>query len=243
MKCRDGHDSDDDDFCSVCGIAMGAPRRAAARPRPSLRRRTTPRPPAAGGPNACPSCGEPRTDTSARFCEVCRFDFVSKAPGPPPAAAAQAPRAPTPTPMIPKAQPAPPSAAVPASRSSAMPVQWELVVTADPALDTEPDPTSPCPKDAPERVYPFDKSELLVGREDDRRDIHPDIEVPDPGASRRHAKFARMADGGVALQDLASTNGTKLNGTEVASGSRHALKEGDRVTLGRWTSIVLRGRA
>jgi pSer/pThr/pTyr-binding forkhead associated (FHA) protein len=85
----------------------------------------------------------------------------------------------------------------------------------------------------------IDRAELLVGRHDDRRDIHPEISLHDPGASRRHAKFVVLTDGQVALQDLAATNGTNLNGVEVASGARHTLKDGDVVTLGRWTRIRL----
>jgi pSer/pThr/pTyr-binding forkhead associated (FHA) protein len=79
-----------------------------------------------------------------------------------------------------------------------------------------------------------------VGRRDDRRDIKPDVPLNDPGASRRHAKFVLAPDGLLALQDLASTNGTKLNGVEVEPGSRRPLRLGDEVTLGRWTRIVVR---
>jgi pSer/pThr/pTyr-binding forkhead associated (FHA) protein len=94
----------------------------------------------------------------------------------------------------------------------------------------------------PPTVVPLVGKEVLVGRRDEQRDIHPEIALDDPGASRRHAKFVFLADGGIALQDLASTNGTKLNGAEVAAGSRTSLKSGDSVTLGRWTRITLRGR-
>jgi pSer/pThr/pTyr-binding forkhead associated (FHA) protein len=80
---------------------------------------------------------------------------------------------------------------------------------------------------------------LLLGRPDARRDTPPELPVHDPGAAGRHAKVLVGADGGVALQDLASTNGTKVNGKEVASGSRVALAAGDEVTLGRWTRITL----
>jgi pSer/pThr/pTyr-binding forkhead associated (FHA) protein len=47
----------------------------------------------------------------------------------------------------------------------------------------------------------------------------------------------------VALQDLASTNGTQVNGADVPPGTRRRLVEGDAVTLGRWTRITLRGKA
>jgi pSer/pThr/pTyr-binding forkhead associated (FHA) protein len=88
-----------------------------------------------------------------------------------------------------------------------------------------------------------DKPDMLVGRHDDTRAIHPEVSLHDPGASRRHAKFVLEADGGIALQDLASTNGTQLNGQEVAPGTRRRLAPGDQVTLGRWTRITLRGSA
>ena len=173
----------------------------------------------------CPSCGERRAD-DARFCEVCRYDFVTGTGGPPPAVGAVAD------------PPAPPvgGAVVPSDA-------WELVVTVDPSLDTEPDPQTPCPTGSPEQVFAVDVAEMLVGRRDDRRDIRPEIPLGDPGTSRRHAKFVRNHDGSVSVQDLASMNGTRWNGVDMVAGSRQVLAEGDHVTLGRWTRIRLRRRA
>jgi hypothetical protein len=209
-RCRDGHASTELDYCSVCGVQMdGAPA------------------PVAGGANACPSCGEPRVDSAARYCEVCRYDFVSRKAGPPPAAAVPV-----------SVQPAQPASRAPGGAS-----EWELVVLVDGSLDTEPDAATPCPKDEPEHVFAIDLAETLVGRRDDRRDIRPEIPVSDPGTSRRHAKFVKNADGTVSLLDLASMNGTRLNGTDVAPGSRHPLKEGDEVTIGRWTRMRLRRKS
>ncbi len=104
-------------------------------------------------------------------------------------------------------------------------------------LDIDPDPSQPCPTGVAEVRVPFDRPELLVGRRDDLRDVHPDIPLVDPGTSRRHAKFVRGSDGSLALVDLASTNGSKLNGVDVPAGSRSILHPGDEVTLGRWTRI------
>jgi hypothetical protein len=210
VVCPAGHPSDESDYCSVCGAAIVA----ATAP-------LTPTPPrgAPGVPRAqaCPVCGEARVQ-GARFCEVCRYDFVSGAAGPPP-----------------KSVPAaPPAVAATSSR-------WQLVLTIDPALDTEPDPTAPPPVE-PERVFPVDLPEMLVGRRDDRQNIRPAVPVHDPGASRRHARFLLGADGAVSLHDLASTNGTKLNGKDVVSGSVVRLQAGDEVTLGRWTRIRLQVR-
>ena len=211
--CRDGHLSDEPDYCSVCGVAMGQ-----AGPPP------LPRASHAGGAKVCPECAEPRTDLAARFCEVCRFDFISGKAGSAPAVT-QAP--------------APGMTSPPVVASQGL---WEAVVTIEPALDKDPDPASPCPVGQPEQAFPVDMAEMLIGRRDDRRDIHPEVPLRDPGASRRHAKLLRNADGSVTLLDLASANGTWVNGAELAPGTRRALAEGDAVTLGRWTRIVLRSR-
>ncbi len=215
VVCPDGHPSDESDYCSVCGVAIVAP----AAP-------LTPTPPRAapGAPRAqaCPVCGEARSP-GARFCEVCRFDFVSGAAGPPPKSVPAAP---------------PPAAASPVVGTS---VRWQLVLSIDPALDTEPDPAVPPPVE-PERLFPVDLPEMLVGRRDDRQNIRPAVPLHDPGASRRHARFLLGPDGTVSLHDLASTNGTKLNGKDVVSGSVVPLQAGDEVTLGRWTRIRLQVR-
>lgn len=64
---------------------------------------------------------------------------------------------------------------------------------------------------------------LLVGR-------HPrcDVIITDPSVSRRHAQIT-FRDGVWVIQDLASTNGTSVNGARVG---RIALHEGDIVALG-----------
>lgn len=55
-----------------------------------------------------------------------------------------------------------------------------------------------------------------------------DIQVPDAGASRQHARIARR-DGGWVLTDLGSTNGTLVN-DQIAQD--HVLEDGDRITIG-----------
>jgi FHA domain-containing protein len=223
-KCREGHESTESDYCSVCGAQMPATGAARAKD------------PVTAGPGvsrtqgeACPACGEPRADPDARFCEVCRYDFVKRAAGPPPAG--------------PAAAPARPSAPHPAPASSSTAARWELVLTVDPSIDTEPDPASPPPTDEPERIFAIELAEMLVGRRDDHQNIRPAVPLNDPGASRRHAKILLDKDGAVRLQDLASMNGTKLNGQDVVSGSVNPLKDGDEITLGRWTRIRLRRHA
>ena len=55
-----------------------------------------------------------------------------------------------------------------------------------------------------------------------------DIQVPDAGASRQHARITRR-DGGWVLTDLGSTNGTLVNESTIGE---HALEDGDRITIG-----------
>ena len=255
--CREGHPSDEPDYCSVCGAPIPnahahahaharVPGAAAAMPVPRASHANTKPPLSSSVSVTCPSCGELRDDPDARFCEVCRYDFLERRPGPPPVARAQAPAAAPAAPTAPTPSPsASASASAAPSPSPSAPAghAWELVITVDPALDTDPDADHPCPSGAAPIVVPVDKGDLLVGRHDDTRAIHPEISLPDPGASRRHAKFVTDPDGAVALQDLASTNGTQLNGKDVPPGARQRLAEGDSVTLGRWTRITLRGRA
>ncbi|HET9620923.1 MAG TPA: sigma 54-interacting transcriptional regulator [Kofleriaceae bacterium] len=64
---------------------------------------------------------------------------------------------------------------------------------------------------------------LVVGRA-----APSDIEIPDPGLSRQHARFT-WDDHGIWVEDLDSTNGTKKNGAAV----RHArITPGDEIAIG-----------
>jgi pSer/pThr/pTyr-binding forkhead associated (FHA) protein len=59
-------------------------------------------------------------------------------------------------------------------------------------------------------VAQLDKGKpLVVGRT-----APADIEIPDPGLSRRHASFT-WGDDGIWVEDLGSTNGTKKNGEPI----------------------------
>lgn len=55
-----------------------------------------------------------------------------------------------------------------------------------------------------------------------------DVVVADPKASRKHVEI-RPAGNGFLLVDLQSTNGTKVNGTNVGE---HILVDGDRISIG-----------
>jgi len=66
-------------------------------------------------------------------------------------------------------------------------------------------------------------SSTIIGRRDDC-----DIVLDGPKVSRRHARISAGADG-LLLVDLASVNGTLLNGVEITS---ERLTPGDVVTIG-----------
>ena len=62
--CPSGHESADDDFCDVCGIAIGPA--------------AVPSTIAAVVALQCPHCGVPR---AGQFCESCGYDFTDLADG------------------------------------------------------------------------------------------------------------------------------------------------------------------
>ena len=99
-----------------------------------------------------------------------------------------------------------------------------------------------CPQNAPERTFPLDLDENLVGRRSDKKDIHPELMVADPGISRRHLSIRRREDGGLLVIELGSTNGTSLNEVPLEPGIPTPLKDGDQLTLGCWTRMTIRAR-
>lgn len=74
------------------------------------------------------------------------------------------------------------------------------------------------------RVFVLDDQPMLVGRDSDCQ-----IQVGDPGVSRRHAVVWR-ASGRTTVEDLASTNGTMLNGHPVLG--QQELHSGDVLDFG-----------
>ncbi len=80
----------------------------------------------------------------------------------------------------------------------------------------------PCPG-RPPQVVPIDR-DLLLGRDD-----RCDLVLPSDLVSRRHAHVWPHG-GGVAVEDLGSRNGTRVNGRRVTS--IFQLQDGDTLTLG-----------
>jgi hypothetical protein len=74
------------------------------------------------------------------------------------------------------------------------------------------------------RAVALGESPVVIGRLSEC-----DIMIEDPNISRRHATVT-VLDGTYRITDLGSTNGTKVNGTRIAS--QHELAHGDEITVG-----------
>ncbi len=82
------------------------------------------------------------------------------------------------------------------------------------------------------REFALDSETALIGRL-----AGSEVEISDPGASRRHAEIRRRGEGFV-IVDLGSTNGTLVNDDPV---KERALKDGDRITIGQTTLEFRKG--
>jgi pSer/pThr/pTyr-binding forkhead associated (FHA) protein len=83
-------------------------------------------------------------------------------------------------------------------------------------------------------VHKLESDVTTIGR-------HPDSDVvlTCPSSSGRHA-IVKRADKGVFVQDLGSSNGTRVNGAEIEEA---LLKDGDRVGFGDVQSVFYAGNA
>jgi transcriptional regulator with AAA-type ATPase domain len=76
------------------------------------------------------------------------------------------------------------------------------------------------------REYPLpDTGSLDVGRSRLSK-----LQIDHPSVSRRHLIWHADAD---SIEDLGSSNGTRVNGERIASGSRRIIRPGDTVEIGR----------
>lgn len=80
------------------------------------------------------------------------------------------------------------------------------------------------------REHPLRPGETTVGREGD-------IQLVDGRISRRHAKFTHQ-DGQIVVEDLGSTNGTKVAGTKLTAGERKAVNGGEKVSFGGYEVTI-----
>jgi FHA domain-containing protein len=228
--CPDGHRSDTDDYCDVCGTPMAAAPAPSSPATPS-----TAAAPAGPAPQVCSSCGAAR---DGRFCEDCGHDSALPVP-----AAAPGARDARDT------RDAGADADARATRSG-----WSAVVRADRGWfevvrgREGPDAAGLAfPLYCPERRFTLDGSRLSIGRRSRSRGIEPDIDLSgpplDPGVSALHAVLLSQPDGGWQIVDLDSTNGTAVGDTVhsalIPSNTPVPIGAGDQIRLGAWTTITL----
>ncbi len=230
--CSAGHHSDSGDFCDTCGVqlgAAGAPLTATADP--------------PGG--ACPQCG---TAESERFCETCGFDFLTGTNGDGPAA--QGPETAFAGSLGNDHATGYPRSDNGSVAKQASAGEWTAVAGADSvyyenvmAAADEDAAAVQFPGYCTERRFRLSGPEMRIGRRSVSRGLEPEIDLVgppvDPGISRLHAVLLPLQDGGWAILDPGSENGTLVNDKEIAIGVPVPLVDGDCIHLGAWTKIVI----
>lgn len=86
-------------------------------------------------------------------------------------------------------------------------------------------------------IYPHRHIRLpcLIGRKDSTTNIQPcatNLIFHSPFLSRKHAELVSIGNGGVAIRDTGSSNGTFLNGVAIAPMKLIRLSEGDLIQFG-----------
>ncbi len=89
------------------------------------------------------------------------------------------------------------------------------------------------------------KEQVTIGRSDPVANFYPELDLTpyggqDRGVSRRHATIVQDNEHkALYIEDLNSTNGTRINGFGLEPNRRYRLRDGDEVELGR-VRMVLR---
>ncbi|MBM3457236.1 MAG: FHA domain-containing protein, partial [Armatimonadetes bacterium] len=164
-------------------------------------------------------------------------------PAPPPAAK-QPPIASVPAPAAkqPLLDPAPTPAPAAQAEEVGHSTDIEKVASSPAELDTENEVVLVLEVRSDGRIEEREiTGETIIGRTDPNRGISPDLSFPnDTLISRRHLRISPK-DECYVLTDLASTNGTRLNGIRLRPNAETALRAGDTIEIGEVTFLrVLR---
>ena len=213
--CPKGHASGEPDFCDTCGTRIDG----AAPPAVLIEA-----PPAAvvePPKEKCPNCGYPRSGPF-RFCEDCGYDHST----------GRVPQMEAPAPM------------------SAPVGDWTATIAADPAYFALNDIEGVTfPAHAIAQTVTLTPPQVRIGRHSTSKGTSPEIDLAappsDPGVSHNHALLTFTVDGAWLVSDVGSSNGTWINDEEqpLGAGSSRALKDGDQVHVGAWTTITLHAPA
>jgi len=222
--CSNGHESEWDDYCSVCGESLGGEAKPeAAEPDGEAEPATA----AASGEAAlsCSNCGETHAAGDV-FCENCGYDFLSG--------------------TLPEDPDAAPAVGEGASAGTAtVSVDLDFFERMQFA-GVEPPADVPNPVD-----ISLPPTDILVGRHSESRGSFPEIDLnsvfgegspaTDPAVSTNHCRLHRGAAGGWTITDLDSTNGTFLGDETdpLTPGRPMSLTPGTPIYVGAWTKIEL----
>ncbi len=92
-----------------------------------------------------------------------------------------------------------------------------------------------------DQVVEWSDHEILLGRNDPKTRVFPDVNLDDSAASRRHLSIWKEdSDGFYYAQDLESANGTTLNGQELRPGEPTEIHDGDVMKIGTRYNIVVK---
>jgi hypothetical protein len=240
VTCPAGHESSTADYCDVCGAVIGPPA-AASTPAPAGTGETEAAPvaaPAAAAGPTCSNCGAPHEPGDA-FCEVCGLDFATgDLPKPPPPPEELDAAEPSEAPETPAATP-------PAEAEE--PGDWIVVIEPDQEWFERNEAEGAAGAVAfPEETTPeqleLTEDEVVIGRRSDSRTAQPDIELNDPGVSRRHAVLRRGPEGDWTIVDEESTNGTWVDDANdpIPAGEPVPLQDGSTVHLGAFTRLTFK---
>jgi hypothetical protein len=251
--CPDGHTSQSEDYCDVCGLALEASPPAANEPDATAPDLGPVRP----DTQLCPNCSAANPD-DALFCEACGYDYTTGTmprpveqsiftlPPPEPVAETVSEPAAEPTPSPQPAQPPGPTG----GSAPELDTPWVAEVWIDPDWYHDQGSSDPMPSPGMPTVVVLRRSSSLVGRASRSRGISPEVDVSgDPGVSRRHAQLT--TDGSRwFIEDLGSANGTyvgsataSLPSDPLPAGQKREIAAGEQVYLGAWTRIVIREAA
>lgn len=262
FTCPLGHLSTADDFCDRCGRPIG---RTGSDPSVaetssggvsgtvSVTHLPLPGAPLGGVGAAEALCWRCETPLSGRFCEYCGQD--SLVPGPRPdilpdaTSEQQAPVRPVTGAEISADQPDQPDQPGQPDQPDRPDQAWFVMVTADrsyfdtiQALEGPDSTTISFPEDYVEQHFPLCGDQVLIGRRLTGEGIDLIGPGEDYGVSHRHARFLAQPGGSWAVEDLGSTNGTRVNNhsTLLEAHTRVPLAPGDRLYVGAWTRLTLR---
>ena len=227
--CSKGHASVEADYCSECGVKISGNGVTVSNDSATSSQAIV---------QTCPDCTASHEIGSGNFCEICGYNFLTGGHNEVPMATIS-----TPAVATVKQIAIVPNVVIPSSPAVSSELKeilaWELVVLIDPTLASPESP--PPPSDRPPMTIRLEKPSNLIGRTSQLRAIYPEIPLDyDEAVSSRHALVTRQPDGSFVLRDIGSSNGTIFNGIEIKSLVDIPLQDGDRITLGHWTSITVK---